>query len=144
MSTGPTYVKADDDNFYKSVHIRGNDFFICFDEDDPPELVIKKKGRNAEDLERRAEQIIRELKIQATIKNGDKPSGHDSERCFNSEHPLQFFPARAYFLDITKPIPQNIITKHEGLYKGKGGGTFECFEEMDFPAWRKLRFGDKK
>jgi len=141
MSIGPTFVRADEGNFYKEVSIKGDDFFICFDENDPPELVIMKKGRTAKELEKRAEQIIRELKIQATIKNENTTTGFDSERCFNDD-PLAFKPARAYFLDITKPIPLAIITKHSGVFEGKGEGTFECFEEMDFPAWRKLKFGN--
>ncbi len=140
MSIGPTLVRADDDNFYINAEIEGEDFFLCFDEDDPAELVIKKNERPKDDLLKRVDEVIAELNIKATILKENTKEGIESHRCFGPEDKM--YPAFAVFLDITKPLPHTIITKHDGIYKGKGSGTFECFEEMDFPAWRKAAFGE--
>lgn len=50
MSLVSTYVYATDGKFYKNPVIKGEGWFICFDDDDPPELVVelslyKKDGK---------------------------------------------------------------------------------------------------
>lgn len=41
MSLVPTFVQCADGNYYKELVYRGKGWFICFDDDDPVELVIK-------------------------------------------------------------------------------------------------------
>jgi hypothetical protein len=145
MSRGYTFVKADDNNFYRGALIERDDFFLCFDEDDPPELVIRINDRSEEELYKRAEEIIKELGIEASIEKVKLYPGFESHRVFGKKNKMA--PAYAVFLKITKPIPLSIITKHDGVYDGKGEGTFECFEDLDLKAWRKEKFGlenDKK
>lgn len=134
MSLGPTYVYADDDNFYKDASIVGTDFFICFDEDEPPELVMKKKGRERDTLIRKAKEILEELKITATIKE-EAIAGYESHRYFGNVSNVHR--AFSLFLNITEPIPRASITEHEGLYTGIGEGTFECFGKTSPEKWRK-------
>jgi len=137
MSTGQIFVKADDDNFYKNAEIVGADFFISFHPSNKlPELIILRGNRSDEELFKKAEEIITELKIEATIK---LHPGYVTAKEQGSPSPNQS-EAFAVFLDITKPIPLSSISKHDGIYDGKGNGTFECFEELDLPAWRKEKF----
>lgn len=44
MSMVPTYVRASDGRFYKNPVLTSEDGFICFDDNDPPELVMKTRG----------------------------------------------------------------------------------------------------
>jgi len=137
MSLGPTYVRADDDEFYKDPTISGHDFFICFDEDDPPELVIMKNDRDSDSLAKRAEEIIKNLGLNAKTTNKVEMY---IQRCFGKGY--NFKDAYSVFIEIDSPIPFGIITEHEGKYKGKGEATFEtCESDFDFPAWKKKKFG---
>lgn len=50
MSLVPTFVQAVDGKYYENPTLRGVDsdgarWFLCFDDDDPPELVIERKNR---------------------------------------------------------------------------------------------------
>ncbi len=142
MSKYPTYVMADDKEFYKNPTIRGHDFFICFDEDEDPELVIMKNGRDPEQMADRAGEIIENLDIKAKFLG--KPQLW-TQRCFGDN--FNFRDAFSTFIRITATFSADIISKHEGLYDGKsvGGGTFEYFdEEFNFEEWRKEKFDDKK
>jgi hypothetical protein len=47
MSKVPTYVQAIDGKFYQEPTIIGEGWFICFDDDDPPELVIEQPIKKA-------------------------------------------------------------------------------------------------
>ena len=124
MSLGPTYVRADDGEFYKNPVIRGEGFFLCFDEDEPPELVIEVGAGNFVMAER-MDEIIKQLGLKASFKQGP----HRSTRCFGKlSDKGSMRPAYAYFLNIHAPIPVSIITEHEGVYDGHGEGTFECFD----------------
>lgn len=40
MSLCPAFVRAEDGNLYRNPTIRGEDWYVCFDDDDPPELVV--------------------------------------------------------------------------------------------------------
>jgi len=42
MSLGYIYVKCDDGKYYRGGTLGTADWYICFDEDEDPELVIKK------------------------------------------------------------------------------------------------------
>jgi hypothetical protein len=44
MSLVSTYVKADG-KYYKNPVYRGKDWFICFDDDDPIEVVMENPGK---------------------------------------------------------------------------------------------------
>lgn len=146
MSLVPTYVLADDNEFYKDPTINGIDFFICFDDDDPPELVIMAPGVKLDDMhdidlramQKRAKEILESLNISA-IFNG---VGYSCGRVFDDD-PMSadFKPAYAVSLTINKRIPVLAITEHEGLYEGRGECVFECFEEdFNLTKWKKEKF----
>lgn len=139
MSLMPSYIRADNDNFYKNVIIKGNDFFICFDDEKPPELVIEKRDKDISNLIKRAEEILKEYGIQAIIQKDEIKE--NCERMFGKKFKLAF----SIFLDIKKPIPFKSISHHDGIYSGKTEeAAFECFEDtqkFNFIEWRKQKFG---
>ncbi|MCK5601730.1 hypothetical protein KAR91_07680, partial [Candidatus Pacearchaeota archaeon] len=52
MSLVSTYVKTTDGKWYQSLVYREEGWFICFDDDDPIELVIRKSsGIKPEDID---------------------------------------------------------------------------------------------
>ena len=62
-----TWVLFQDGKFYQDPVLYGEDWFICFDDEDPPELVVRverKKQRKSVFIERAAE-IMKQLGVQA-------------------------------------------------------------------------------
>lgn len=103
MSLVPTYVKADDGFFYKNPVLGTKDWFICFDDEDPPELVIKKECPSS------PKTLLQMIGI--TFSNLQKQG--ISYRLF-SQRGYNFKEAISYTFDLLKPLPVNNITKHEG------------------------------
>lgn len=101
MSLVSTYVLADDDQWYQEPVLGGDDWFICFDDDDPPELVVKEgKGINPYTL-------FEDIGLKAKVISKPSYSG----RLFDGN----FHDAWAVFLKIKKPIPAQHIKEHDGL-----------------------------
>lgn len=113
MSLVSTCVQADDKKIYKNPILSGEDFFICFDDDDPPELVIKTLNRSDTELHQRAIDILKNINLNTTISSKPQKSG----RLFESN--LTFIDAYSIFITINSPIPSNSITKHDGIYDGQ-------------------------
>ena len=127
MSLGPTFVKADDGKFYRDPTIRGEDYFICFDEDDPPELVIRAKRRSLDQLKIIADKILETLNIKA-----DLHSHSFAERVFSKGFKSnKFKPAIAFFLDIKSSISASLFQKeNEGIRNdSKCEGTYYDFSK---------------
>jgi len=93
MSLVSTWVEATDGKMYKNPEFEGDDFFICFDDDDPPEIVIRKTSN------RTPWQIFDSLGIFA-----DKVQDRGfSGRCFGRR--FKVVAAQSYFFQLLKPIP---------------------------------------
>lgn len=105
MSLVSTYCLADDGKWYKEPVLRGEDWFICFDDDDPPELVFKEHSDINPYI------LLRELGIKAKLKG----RGHLSGRMFGRSDDYKFDDAVSFWLNIKKPIPASAITEHEGV-----------------------------
>ena len=85
MSLVSTYIKTTDGKWYRNLVYRGEGWFICFDDDDPIELVIRKSsGIKPEDID---------LLKQFPKFRLSKP--RSSGRNFGGDW---LFPAVAYFL----------------------------------------------
>lgn len=127
MSLVSTCVQANDGKIYKNPILSGEDFFICFDDDDPPELVIKRLHRIDSDLHKRALDILKNLGLVASLRGNPMKSS----RLFNLTQELstKFIEAISYFLHIEAPIPANHITKHDGLYDGQSECTLYRWPE---------------
>lgn len=127
MSKVPTLVLATDGYFYEDPVFRGelngSRCFICFDDEDPPEIVIETRGRNIRPSD--AASILSDLgfKHRALSKN---PSL--SERCFSGK----FHKAAAFDFEIHSPIP--VPTEFDSRFKLDG-------EKQDRLEGRYYAFG---
>jgi hypothetical protein len=123
MSLVATYVQATDGKIYKEPVLSGEDFFICFDDDDPPELVIKVLDRTDKQLHQRAINILKDIGLVATISDAHTKSG----RLFGKSN--KFVDSYSVFLSIKAPIPADKITEHEGFYDGKSECTLYTWKK---------------
>ena len=105
MSYASPYVKCADGRWYRDLVYEGPDRFVCFDDTDPPELVVKKSST------RTPEEILQERGIPFVKlrkrSGGGRMFGADDQREFI------FTPARAYFIDTPRP-PFSWPTPNEG------------------------------
>jgi len=125
MSLVTTYFLASDGNLYEAT-LRGDNWFLCFDDDDPPELVIK--GGEGQSNQRAREIAARLLDIVGI--NADLLTGpHRSGRIFNGKSARSF----AFFLDINEPIPVALLP--EGSKPAKPRGDY-CVE-LCGGVWKK-------
>lgn len=102
MSLIPTYVYAEDGLFYKNPVIQGDNFFICFDDRDPPEIVIKYKPYSTNSLILVARSLLIQAGIKAQLINPLTPK--TSQRVFDHKR-MRFTEAFSFFFKLTAPIP---------------------------------------
>lgn len=96
MSLVSTYVRAVDGKLYRDPIVVGNDWFLCFDDDDPPELVVRAMG------------ALPELQCIRAI------CGHTrSFRCFTGDLNDDFVEADSYWCELVSPIP--VPQRHDGV-----------------------------
>jgi len=88
---------AVDGKLYRDPVIEGDGWFLCFDDDDPPELVVKI-GHNLPDL-----KCVRVLRAHAR-----------SGRCFSKtlDGDFLFEDAHSYWCELLSPIP--VPKRHDG------------------------------
>lgn len=103
MSLVSTYCLADDGQWYREPVLRGEDWFICFDDDDPPELVFKEHS----DIN--PYTLLHDIGLKASLKG----RGNRSGRMFGKD--FEFDDAISFWLKIKKPIPAKAITEHDGV-----------------------------
>ena len=111
MSLGPTFVMFSDRAWYRNPVLGEEDWFLCFDEDDPPEIVVKQ---SACDKGLDAKEIIKRMGVDAyTQHTKPVPCG---ERCFSHDHSLNnFAPAYSWFIYLNSPPPIKYLISHDGL-----------------------------
>lgn len=133
MSLVPTYVQAVDGQFYKNPILSGNDWFLCFDDDDPPELVVEVKHQSKLQVRARAVKILEELKIQCGALRLNSTCG----RCFSPEGtPIKiddFREASGFLINDFRtriPVPQ----EHQGIIPSKEKIRGDCvYYELEEP-----------
>jgi hypothetical protein len=104
VSLVATWVLATDGNLYKEPVLKGADWFLCFDDDDPPEIVVKRKPgtsieRSVLDCKRRASKVLDEAGMKWSYLSGRPSSAY---RMFDDKMEL----ACAFFIRIETPIPE--------------------------------------
>ena len=117
MSLVSTYVQSQDDKWYKNPVIYRNDWFICWDDDDPIELVIRMTGSRVWD-------VLEELRASKwTLKVISR--GHAGSRLFAQDFRSPVYPARAYFLRQMDNGPPDTLLSDEYIVDGNpyGKGT---------------------
>lgn len=118
MSLVPTFVLAIDGKFYKDPVLKGDDWFLCFDDDEPPEVVVRRSGRtSAEEVKQKVQTILDALLLKwSFISNRPRFVG----RCFNGD----IKKAASMFVRIDSPIP--VPQKHDGVFAGAQIKRQEC------------------
>lgn len=99
MSLVSTYVRAIDGHLYKNPSVDGAHWFVCFDDEEPPELVVE------EGYEKPVLSWFR-------ISKSSKRRPHKSIRCFNGDF-NDSRPAVAYFGSLRDRIP--VPQRHDGI-----------------------------
>lgn len=122
MSLVSTYVQAVDGKFYRNPTIREKDWFLCFDDEEPPELVVKDSLLKT----KKPWKILNEARIK------HKPEGYQPWKGDRSAGRLfggKFHPGTGFFIEITARIP--VPTHHDGIYdeKPKKQGVYYAWEE---------------
>lgn len=140
MSLGPTLVRAADGLYYQDPVFEGTDaagrrWFVCFDEDDPPELIVEVL--KADQAKRRQDQDRLQRTAAATILKATFPFAVSiaparwASRCFGSVGKMA--PASAFDLTFKAliPIPHRFEKEPRDLkdFFGAGSGTFIDYSE---------------
>ena len=114
MSLVPTYVQCADGKWYKDPLMGNIDtYFLCFDDDEPPEIVIDEECFNNGI---RPENVIKALHLDA-LQIGKL---RRSERCFGKSliersNKIEMKPAVSCFIRIYRaPDPKTVI-RHDGV-----------------------------
>jgi hypothetical protein len=113
VSLEATIVPFDDGKYYRDPVIgdESGDWYVCFDEDEPPELVIKAEREGGCDLEA-AKAILKE----AGIEYGEiRSDGSQSWRFFPADKWQSLLEARNYFFELEDLPPVTRIIEHEGV-----------------------------
>jgi len=127
MSLGYIFVKFDDGKWYRGGALGEEDWFICFDEDEPPELVIKK-GAFKNGLT--PEKIIEKIGLDADIAGKLKTF---AGRCFTKD--LKLEPAVTVFLRIYSPPPEKWVKDYDKVYDKVPESEGTYFEFKDVPKY---------
>lgn len=104
MSLGNIYLKSSDGKWYEWPTIEGvtqdgKKWYLCFDEDDPPELVVQTDG-NGKEID--AKKILREASVSF------------SGVRFNGVCGRMIGDAASFWVNITAPIPTP--TKYKAVF----------------------------
>ena len=100
MSFVSAYVRAVDGKLYRDPVVEGDGWFVCFDDDDPPELVVK------------AAMALPELPFIKIIGGNTR-----SFRDFSDDPDASMIEADSYWCKLVKPIP--VPRVHDGVVDRK-------------------------
>ena len=113
MSLTSTYVEADDGLFYKDplLHSRTDPvtWFICFDDDDPPELVIDIKAHG--DSIEAARHILCSLRMSHCIYKWEPRKSARLRPRPDGSFGNESFDAIAFFFKLRRPLPHSAIVR---------------------------------
>lgn len=123
MSLVSTYVKAVDGKWYQDpvlegVSDSGHKWFLCFDDEDPPELVYQWGSHRDP-----AGKVLR----KAGIRWANMRHARASTRCFLGGS----YMADGYFVDLTSPIP--VPARYDAVFEfqPQRDGCYYGFEGLD-------------
>jgi hypothetical protein len=125
VSLSATAVQATDGYFYKEPILRGDGWFFCFDDDDPPELVIAK------DSGLKPKDVLAKAHILHADDGIDLYSDYAERDFSNKDGVYDFRPAYAYWVDICWPLDPAKISYHEGRSKSRPMCVI-----YEFPQWK--------
>lgn len=106
-AVGATDVLADDGRFYRDPVLRGDGWFLCFGEGDPPELVFAvDRPVTASESRRRATNLTTRLGLCGSLGRGPR----QQVRIFGPD--VATSPrllSHAWFIDLAAPVPRRLI-----------------------------------
>lgn len=119
MSLVSTYVEAVDGKFYQNPTIYGPGWYICFDDNDPPELVVTLgtmkdlRGHLEQRIESKAnwEMVAIDILAKAGIDAQNVKRQGATGRCFPPNDRLHM--GMSFFFDLQAPIP--VPTKFDSV-----------------------------
>jgi hypothetical protein len=131
VSLVSTYVYIGDGEFLANPTIRFPEGFICFDDDDPPEIVLRKATTTCAD----GKKIL----VRLGIPHEDlEPQRSQGERMFGRDV-KSFAPARTYFFTLTGPLPRGLDVEHDGVVKHGALPGDCCIEGLTTVERKRLR-----
>jgi hypothetical protein len=133
VSKTSVFVQAVDGNRYKNPLLYGVNWYVCFDDEDDPEIVIKStKSSTVASMMRRAKKVLHRSAINGKVISQAKTA----HRLFP---PMwdKLTPTMSFFLALGGPIP--IPETHEGYISPPFTDDAKCIcWEMIFPTRRIL------
>lgn len=114
MSLVGIYVLADDEKLYHDPVLYGNDWFLCFDDDDPPELVIEQQNRSKVQCRERALEVLAETGIEAKVSVESYDSSQRVFPPYDDDGDGNLRGATSFEVDVLKPIPAECLMHNEG------------------------------
>ena len=118
MSLVPTWVQAVDGKFYKNPVLKGEGWFICFDDDEPPEIVVSESLASQIPRYYRTKELayrtvaMKLLQLQSFDFGLYQVKPKTSLRLFNVIT-KSFERAGAFFFILRSPIP--VPQQHDGV-----------------------------
>ena len=140
MSLVPTFAQDEHNLYYKNPLLGDdtNDWFICFDDDDPIELVVCLDVGNqpTHEVYIKIEEILKTLNdkgFQVSLPRSERPSRSHRKR-FENRRWGKLVPSASVFLHLEpSPIPSDMVILHDGTFEespASGGPEFHgcsCF-----------------
>lgn len=111
MSLVSTYVQADDGKWYQNPVLKGKGWFLCYDDDEPIEIVIQAESK----IPRKLDDLLGELRKAGyeLVPMSGRPMR--SGRVFG-EGIDAIKQADAYFLrHVRGAMPAAYVAKHDGI-----------------------------
>lgn len=110
MSRVSTFVQGSDFKFYRNPVLYGDDWYLCFDDDDPPEVVVKTT------VKREARKLAGDRLAGAGVKFKILEARTESYRCFPPTY-TGFHKAFSFFVELKEPLPVGgpALLKHDGM-----------------------------
>ena len=115
MSLVPTWVLCDDRRMYRDAVLAAaadGDWFICFDDNDPPELVMQGGKRTFEE----ALALLKARGIHGRVQRKARMSYRATVAalCAEDRHGGDMVPSTAFFLSISLPPPAALVIHYDG------------------------------
>lgn len=118
MSKVNVFVECVDGKFYSHPIIGGEDWFLCFDDEDPPEGVVRRM-KNSTPAITRSYLYDRLVEAGVKFKIVRQTAGQGAFDGYSRMYPpdwTKWFPSRAYEISVLAPIPVPLL--HSGVVEG--------------------------
>ena len=125
MSLVATIVRAQDGKYYENPVVRGDDWHIIFDDDDPPEFVWHTKLMNKKLVREKLIQVLTELDLKYSNISVASFSTRSIKGVFSD--------AASLFFELKSPIPVPVDGKEVAV---KDFGEAVIYTFGDYP-WER-------